>query len=70
MFRLAETFLVTAPFGQNFFVKRGSTLAGCDWALKTLYPRQASSPHHQICFGFVSDGETSLATPLERVQNL
>ena len=35
-----------------------------------IWLRQASSPHHQICFGFVSDGETSLATPLERVQNL
>ena len=29
--------------------------------------RQASSPHHQIGFGFVSDGETSVATPLERM---
>ncbi len=32
-----------------------------------LSGRQASSPHHQIGFGFVSDGETSVATPLERM---
>ena len=34
---------------------------------KSRIDRQASSPHHQIGFGFVSDGETSVATPLERM---
>ena len=38
MSRLAETFFLTAPLGPDFFLKRGSTSAGCKSALKTLYP--------------------------------
>ena len=38
MSRLAKTFFVTPPLGQDFFLKQGSTSAGCKSALKTLYP--------------------------------
>ena len=38
MSRLAETFFLTAPLGPDFFLKLGSTSAGCKSALKTLYP--------------------------------
>ena len=34
---------------------------------KSEHTKLSWSPHHQIGFGFVSDGETSVATPLERM---
>ena len=38
MFRLAETFFLTPPLGQDFFLKQGSTSAGCMSALRISIP--------------------------------